>query len=237
MRSHAAGVGEPLPKDQTRALMAARINCLLKAHSGIRPEPIRLLAECLNRDVLPVIPCQGSVGASGDLAPLAHMALLLVGEGLAWEPGAARPTSPGGGPGRGGPRRPSSWSPRKAWRSSTAPSSSRPWATSRWTGCWTRPASDEIAALCLEALRGTRAPFDPRIHAARPHPGQIDVAGRMREILGKTSEICESHRDCGRVQDAYCLRCIPQVHGVTRDALRFAWRSWRGSSTAPRTTP
>ncbi|HEX7552421.1 MAG TPA: aromatic amino acid lyase, partial [Geothrix sp.] len=84
IRSHSAGVGEPLPRDQTRALMAARINCLLKAHSGIRPEPIHLLTECLNRDVLPVVPCQGSVGASGDLAPLAHMALLLVGEGLAW---------------------------------------------------------------------------------------------------------------------------------------------------------
>ncbi|MDE3246174.1 MAG: aromatic amino acid lyase, partial [Acidobacteriota bacterium] len=85
IRSHAAGVGEPLPPDQTRALMAARINCLLRAHSGIRPEPIQLLAACLNKNVLPVIPSQGSVGASGDLAPLAHMALLLVGEGLAWK--------------------------------------------------------------------------------------------------------------------------------------------------------
>jgi histidine ammonia-lyase len=91
LRSHAAGVGEPLPPDQTRALMAARINCLLKGHSGIRPEPIRLLADCLNRGVLPVVPCQGSVGASGDLAPLAHMALLLVGEGLAWASGRQVP--------------------------------------------------------------------------------------------------------------------------------------------------
>jgi len=87
IRSHAAGVGEPLPLDQTRALMAARINCLLRAHSGIRPEPIHLLAACLNKNVLPVIPSLGSVGASGDLAPLAHMALLLVGEGLAWHNG------------------------------------------------------------------------------------------------------------------------------------------------------
>jgi len=91
IRSHAAGVGEPLPQDQTRALMAARINCLLKAHSGIRPEAVQLLAECLNRGVLPVIPSQGSVGASGDLAPLAHMALLLVGEGEAWDGAAVIP--------------------------------------------------------------------------------------------------------------------------------------------------
>jgi len=91
VRSHAAGVGEPLSRRQTRALIAARIDCLLKAHSGIRPEPIELLAACLNRDVLPVIPSQGSVGASGDLAPLAHMALLLVGEGHAWHPSSWRP--------------------------------------------------------------------------------------------------------------------------------------------------
>ncbi len=220
VRSHSAGVGEPLPKDQTRALMAARINCLLKAHSGIRPEPIRLLAECLNRDLVPVVPSQGSVGASGDLAPLAHMALLLVGEGLAW--GLAGPL-PGGA------------ALKQAGLTPVVLQAKEGLALINGTQLITAlgnlavarmqrliPLSDEIAALSLEALRGTRAAFDPRIHAVRPHPGQIAAAGHMREILGETSEIAASHQDCHRVQDAYSLRCIPQVHGVTRDALAFA---------------
>jgi len=220
VRSHAAGVGEPLPKDQTRALMAARINCLLKGHSGIRPEPIRLLAACLNRDVLPVVPCQGSVGASGDLAPLAHMALLLVGEGLAWD-GAAH--IPGGKALAKAGLKPITLEPKEG----LALINGTQLITSLGNLAVARlmdlvPLADEIAALTLEALRGTRAPYDPRIHQARPHPGQIQVAARMMEILGETSEIAESHKDCTRVQDAYSLRCIPQVHGVARDALRFA---------------
>ena len=219
IRSHAAGVGEPLPQDQTRALMAARINCLLKAHSGIRPEAIRLLAECLNRNVLPVVPSQGSVGASGDLAPLAHMALLLVGEGEAWD-GAAH--IPGG------------QALAKAGLAPITLEAKEGLALINGTQVITAlgnlavarlldlvPLADEIGALSLEALRGTRAAFDPRIHLARPHPGQIQAAAHMREILGATSEICESHKDCHRVQDAYSLRCLPQVHGVTRDALAF----------------
>ena len=220
IRSHAAGVGEPLPKDQTRALMAARINCLLKGHSGIRPEPIQLLADCLNRDVVPVVPSQGSVGASGDLAPLAHMALLLVGEGLAWLDGVAVP----GGVALA-----------KAGLTPVTLQAKEGLALINGTQLITSlgnlaveqfrklaSLSEEIAALSLEALRGTRSAFDPRIHAARPHPGQVAVADRMRALLGPTSAIAESHQDCHRVQDAYSLRCIPQVHGVTRDALTFA---------------
>jgi histidine ammonia-lyase len=220
IRSHAAGVGEPLPRPQTRALMAARINCLLKGHSGIRPEAIRLLAECLNRDVLPVIPSQGSVGASGDLAPLAHMALLLVGEGLAW--GSAGPV-----PGDEALRAAGLSPVRLEAKEGLALINGTQLITS--LGCLAMarlqrlvPLADEIAALSLEALRGTRAAFDPRIHAARPHPGQIEAAAHLRKILGESSEIAASHEDCNRVQDAYSLRCIPQVHGVTRDALRFA---------------
>jgi histidine ammonia-lyase len=199
--------------------MAARINCLLKAHSGIRPEPILLLAECLNRGVLPVIPSQGSVGASGDLAPLAHMALLLVGEGLAWD-GAG--TLPGGE------------ALARAGLSPITLEAKEGLALINGTQLITAlgnlsvarlldlvPLADEIAALSLEALQGTRAAFDPRIHEARPHPGQLQVAAHMREILGASSEISESHKDCLRVQDAYSLRCLPQVHGVTRDALAF----------------
>jgi len=220
IRSHAAGVGEPLSREQTRALMAARINCLLKGHSGIRPEPIQLLAECLNQNVLPVIPCQGSVGASGDLAPLAHMALLLVGEGLAWD----GEKHINGGEALG-----------KAGLTAVTLQAKEGLALINGTQLITSlgnlalhrlrklvPLADEIAALSLEALRGTRAAYDPRIHAARPHPGQIAAAAHMRELLGETSEIAESHRDCNRVQDAYSLRCLPQVHGVGRDALAFA---------------
>ncbi len=220
IRSHAAGVGEPLPKDQTRALMAARINCLLKAHSGIRPEPIRLLTECLNRDVVPVVPSQGSVGASGDLAPLAHMALLLVGEGLAW---SGEKQVPGGAALAQAGLQPVTLQAKEGLaliNGTQLITSLGNLAVEKFTRL--AGLADEIAALSLEALRGTRAAFDPRIHAARPHPGQIAVATRMRELLGTTSAIADSHQDCHRVQDAYSLRCIPQVHGVTRDALQFA---------------
>ena len=220
LRSHAAGVGEPLPQDQTRALMAARINCLLKGHSGIRPEPVRLLADCLNRGVLPVVPCQGSVGASGDLAPLAHMALLLVGEGEAWSAGRS---VPGGVALAAAGLSPLVLQAKEGLalingtQLITALGNLAAHKFGRLAGL-----ADEIAGLSLEALRGTRAAFDPRIHAARPHPGQIAVAAHMRDLLGPSSAVSESHQDCHRVQDAYSLRCIPQVHGVARDALGFA---------------
>lgn len=220
VRSHAAGVGEPLPLDQTRALMAARINCLLKGFSGIRPEPVRLLADCLNRGVVPVVPSQGSVGASGDLAPLAHVALLLVGEGLAWRGGSQ---VPGGEALAAAGLAPVELQPKEG----LALINGTQLITA--LGCLAVhrlrrlvALAEEVAALSLEALRGTRSAFDPRIHAARPHPGQAASAARMRALLGERSEISDSHRDCHRVQDAYSLRCIPQVHGVGRDALDFA---------------
>jgi histidine ammonia-lyase len=219
VRSHAAGVGEPITIEQTRALMAARINCLLKGHSGIRPEPIRLLMDCLNKNVVPVVPGQGSVGASGDLAPLAHMALLLVGEGLAWSgdkhiPGAEALAKAG--------LKAVKLEPKEG----LALINGTQLITSLGNLAVARlrkliPLADEIAALSLEALRGTAAAYDPRIHNARPHAGQVEVAANMRWLLAGESEIQESHKDCNRVQDAYSLRCLPQVHGVTRDALKF----------------
>jgi histidine ammonia-lyase len=220
VRSHAAGVGEPLTMTQTRALMAARINCLLKAHSGIRIEPIQLLAECLNRNIVPVIPSQGSVGASGDLAPLAHMALLLIGEGLAWD---GPKHIPGGEALATAKLSPVQLQPKEG----LALINGTQLITSlgNLAVCRLRkliPLADEIAALSLEALYGTRAAYDPRIHNARPHPGQIEAAAHMRLLLGETSEIAKSHTECNRVQDAYSLRCLPQVHGVARDALKFA---------------
>ncbi len=240
IRSHAAGVGEPITIPQTRALMAARINCLLKGHSGIRVEPIQLLMECLNRNVLPVVPGQGSVGASGDLAPLAHMALLLVGEGLAWSEGSDSASSASGSTqhalrASGGNKHiPGGEALSKAGLQPIQLQPKEGLALINGTQLITSlgnlavarlrklvPLADEIAALTLEALRGTTAAYDARIHNARPHPGQIDVAAHMRELLSEGSEIAESHIDCNRVQDAYSLRCLPQVHGVTRDALKF----------------
>ena len=220
VRSHAAGVGEPLSVEQTRALMAARINCLLKGHSGIRPAPIELLAECLNRNVIPVVPSQGSVGASGDLAPLAHVALVLVGEGLAWQDG--RHVSGGEALAKAG-LTPVKLEPKEGLaliNGTQLITALAALAVARLRRLV--PLADEIGALSLEALRGSRAAYDARIHQARPHPGQLEVAAHMRELLGEGSEIQESHKDCDRVQDAYSLRCLPQVHGVTRDALRFA---------------
>ena len=220
IRSHAAGVGEPLTKPQTRALMAARINCLLKGFSGIRPEPIQLLADCLNKNVLPVVPSQGSVGASGDLAPLAHVALLLVGEGESWN--GDKKVSGGEALKQAG-LTPLTLQPKEG----LALINGTQLITSLACLALARlrkllPLAEEIGALSLEALRGTRDAFDARIHAARPHPGQRATAAHLRELLGTTSEIAESHADCARVQDAYSLRCMPQVHGVGRDALGFA---------------
>ncbi len=219
IRSHAAGVGDPITLEQTRALMAARINCLLKGHSGIRTEPIQLLMDCLNKNVLPVVPGQGSVGASGDLAPLAHMALLLVGEGLAW---SGDKHIPGGEALAKAGLKPIQLQPKEG----LALINGTQLITSLGNLAVARlrkliPLADEIAALSLEALRGTTAAYDARIHNARPHPGQIEVAANMRALLAEGSEIAESHKDCNRVQDAYSLRCLPQVHGVTRDALKF----------------
>ncbi len=219
IRSHAAGVGDPITVEQTRALMAARINCLLKGHSGIRTEPIQLLMDCLNKNVLPVVPGQGSVGASGDLAPLAHMALLLVGEGLAW---SGDKHIPGGEALAKAGLKPIQLQPKEG----LALINGTQLITSLGNLAVARlrkliPLADEIAALSLEALRGTTAAYDARIHNARPHPGQIEVAANMRALLAEGSEIAESHKDCNRVQDAYSLRCLPQVHGVTRDALKF----------------
>ena len=219
IRSHAAGVGEPLSQEQTRGLMAARINCLLKGYSGIRPEPIQLLADCLNRNVLPVIPSQGSVGASGDLAPLAHMALLLVGEGEAWDGARIIPGAEALAKAKLNPITLEAKEGLALINGTQLITSIGNLAVARLMDLI--PLADEIAALSLEALQGTRSAFDPRIHLARPHPGQIEVASHMRSMLGASSEIGNSHLYCNRVQDAYSLRCIPQVHGVARDALTF----------------
>jgi histidine ammonia-lyase len=219
VRSHAAGVGEPLGRVETRSLMLLRANVLAKGMSGVRPETLELLIAMLNAAVHPLVPAQGSVGASGDLAPLAHLALALVGEGrcLAEDGGtraaqdalAAAGLQPVTLEAKEGLALINGTQMMTALAALALAESQRLAQT-----------ADVVGALTLDALKGTDVAFDPRIHAARPHPGQAASARNLRRLLAG-SAIRESHRDCGKVQDAYSLRCIPQVHGAVRDALRY----------------
>jgi len=218
VRSHAAGVGEPLDQTETRALMLLRANVLAKGFSGIRPQTLELLVEMINRGVHPVVPGQGSVGASGDLAPLAHLALALVGEGRCHYRGKEVPSDD---------------ALAAAGLTPTTLEAKEGLALINGTQLMTAVTAlslaearrlartaDVVGALSLDALQGTDVAFDPRIHLARPHPGQAASARNLRKLLSG-SAIRESHRDCGKVQDAYSLRCIPQVHGAVRDALGY----------------
>jgi histidine ammonia-lyase len=216
LRSHAVGVGEPLAEDVTRAMMLLRANSLAKGFSGVRPLIIDTLCEMLNRRVHPVIPSQGSVGASGDLAPLAHLALVLIAEGEAVYQG----------------KRMSAAEALKHTDVKPLTLEAKE-AISLINGTQGMLAigllvtlqaqiladtADVIGALTLDALKGTDVAFDERIHKARPHSGQSLVAQNLRRML-EGSVIRESHLDCQKVQDAYSLRCMPQVHGAVRDTL------------------
>ena len=217
VRSHAVGVGEPLAPAEVRAMMLLRANSLSKGHSGVRTEIIDTLCEMLNRGVTPFVPSQGSVGASGDLAPLAHLALALIGEGECLD--------------EKGVRVPTAETLRRAQVKPLVLEAKE--AVSLINGTQGMLAvgilallaaetlmdsADVIGSLTLDALRGTDVAFDERIHQARPHPGQLKTAENLRRML-EGSRIRESHRDCDRVQDAYSLRCMPQVHGAVRDTL------------------
>jgi len=221
IRSHAAGVGSPLPRDVVRAMMLIRANVLAKGFSGIRPLIAERLCDLLNRGVTPVIPEQGSVGASGDLAPLAHMALVLIGEGEAEFDGHV--LSGGEALSRAGIQ-PVELHPKEGISLINGTQAMLA------IGCLELAAAeklvnaaDVIGGLTLDALRGTPRAFDGRIHAARPHPGQRESAELLTRLL-EGSEIRQSHITCRRVQDAYSLRCVPQVHGAARDALAEARR-------------
>ena len=211
IRSHAAGVGEPLSAAETRAVMTLRANVLAKGCSGIRLETLEALLSLLNGGITPLVPSRGSVGASGDLAPLAHLALVLVGEGELLPGSAPRPAPLTLGPKEG-----------LALINGTQASAGVLALAVLAAGRLTR-AADIAAALSIDALRGSSRPFDARIHAARPVPGQIASAGNLRHLLGG-SAIADSHANCGKVQDAYALRCAPQVHGSAREAVAFAHR-------------
>ncbi|HEX3738264.1 MAG TPA: histidine ammonia-lyase [Terriglobales bacterium] len=217
VRSHAVGVGDALPVAETRAMMLLRANSLSKGHSGVRAIVIDTLCELLNRNVTPYVPSQGSVGASGDLAPLAHLALTLIGEGECLA--------------EAGMRVPAAAALQKTQIKPLALEAKEAISlingTQAMLGVGTLAllaaeilidSADVIGAMTLDALRGTDVAFDERIHRARPHAGQIKSAENLRKML-EGSEIRESHRDCQRVQDAYSLRCMPQVHGAVRDTL------------------
>lgn len=217
VRSHAVGVGDPLPVAETRAMMLLRANSLAKGHSGVRAIVIDTLCEMLNRSVIPFVPSQGSVGASGDLAPLAHLALALIGEGECFDEKAQRV--------------PSADALKRAQIKPVVLESKETISLINGTQAMLAvgtlgllaaetlvDSADVIGGLSCDALKGTDAAFDERIHRARPHGGQMKTAANLRRML-EGSQIRESHRECGRVQDAYSLRCIPQVHGAVRDTV------------------
>ncbi|MFY9551061.1 MAG: histidine ammonia-lyase [Thermoanaerobaculia bacterium] len=219
IRSHAAGVGPPLSDEAVRAMMALRANALALGNSGIRVSTVEALLGMLSADILPVIPSQGSVGASGDLAPLAHLALGVIGEGTVRVRGRERPAES---------------ALRRAGLSLVTLGAKEGLALINGVqmsvavgglallrALHLSRVADVAGAASLDASRGSDAAFDPRIVGARPHPGAIASAANLRGLL-KGSAIRESHRGCGRVQDNYALRCMPQVHGAVRDALGHA---------------
>jgi histidine ammonia-lyase len=221
LRSHAAGVGEPLPVRAVRASMALRANVLAKGYSGIRRSTLERLLDLLNRRVHPRVPSRGSVGASGDLAPLAHLSLVLIGEGDAWVGDDDRLQRGRDALAAVGVE-PIALAPKEglALINGTQPSTAIAALAVAGAEMLAR-AADAAAALSIDALRGSARPFDPRIHAARPYAGQLVAASNIRRLL-EGSAINKSHEHCGRVQDAYSLRCAAQVHGAAREALTFA---------------
>lgn len=224
IRSHSMGVGAPFTKEESRAILFLRANALARGHSGIRPEVVDKLLEFLNNDIIPVIPQQGSVGASGDLAPLSHLALAVIGEGDVWgEDGAPVPVQ--------------TVLQKKKIQPLELQAKE---GLSMINGCQVMTAvgllhlerarrltwfSDLAGAMSLEALQGSRKAFDPLIAATRPHPGEAKTARNILKLMGKTSPIAEAHLNCNRVQDAYSLRCMPAVHGAVKDAVGNSLRT------------
>src|SRR2546425_1719183 len=218
LRSHACGVGEPYPDEIVRAAMLLRANALAKGNSGARIETVELLLECLRHGVLPYVPSRGSVGASGDLAPLAHLALPLVGEGEAWHdgellPGADALTAAGLEPTRLAAKEGLSLVNGTQFMAAFG-------ALGVLRARRLAQTADLACALSLEALQGSRTSFLPQIHRLRPLQGQTASAANILRLL-EGSAIIEAHKWCDKVQDAYSLRCAPQVHGAARDLLDY----------------
>ena len=234
LRSHAAGVGEPLTVPVVRAAMALRANVLAKGYSGIRLDTLQLLVELLNRRVHPLVPSRGSVGASGDLAPLAHIALVLIGEGRVTDgaqivDGRTALANAGLTPATLGPKE------GLALINGTQPSTALLGLAVAAAQRLAR-AADIIAALSIDGLQGSTKPFDPRIHAARGLSQQSLSAANLRNLLDG-SGINAAHANCGRVQDAYSMRCAPQVHGAARSACQFAHDVFAAEANAATDNP
>ncbi|WP_020590056.1 histidine ammonia-lyase [Desulfobacter curvatus] len=232
--SHAAGMGNCMDDDVVRAMMALRINDYCRGNSGLRLETIQTLVHVLNTGIIPVVPEKGSVGASGDLVPMAHLSLVLIGEGEAFVDGVRMPGA------------------RALAAKNIEPlklGAGEGLALINGTqfmlalGCLALydalnlcKHADIAASISLETLMGTRTAFDPRIHNARPHIGQMKAASDMMKIT-QNSEIVSSHRDCSRIQDAYTLRCSPQVHGASWDAFNYVERVIRVEMNASTENP
>jgi histidine ammonia-lyase len=234
LRSHAVGMGPLLSPEVSRLAMALRIQALAKGFSGVTVELLETLIEMYNRGVVPAIPEQGSVGASGDLAPLAHMALVVMGEGHAFVGTSPRVATRG----RGEERRAKLLSGRAALRrvhlKPHRPLAKEGLALINGTQISTAILADALVrawdlvrvadiagALTIEATKSSQRPFDRRIQELRPHPGQLACAANLRRLLAD-SQVMASHAECSKVQDAYSMRCMPQVHGAARDALTHA---------------
>jgi histidine ammonia-lyase len=218
LMSHSAGTGKNLDEETVKAIMALRIKDLAKGHSSIRVETVRRLIEMLNGGICPVVPEKGSVGASGDLAPLAHLSLVLIGMGEAFYQGK---------------KLTGSQALKKCGLAPIELESGEGLALVNGTQVMTAIGgltvydavqlskfTDIAAAMSLEVLMGSRTEFDQRIHKLRPHPGQASAADNMARII-QNSEIITSHKDCARIQDAYTLRCSPQVHGASKDSIGY----------------
>ena len=221
--SHCCGVGAPLPQDMTRLMMALKLLSLGRGASGVRWEICALLEQMLARNVIPVIPHQGSVGASGDLAPLAHMTAVMIGEGEA-EIGGERLS--GGNALAAAGLRPVVLGPKEGLALINGTQFSTACALAGYFEAMRAvETSAVIAAMSTDAIMGSTAPLRSEIHDLRGHPGQIEIAARMRAVM-EGSEIRESHRDNDhRVQDPYCVRCHPQVAGAALDVIRMAGRT------------
>lgn len=219
VRSHACGVGRPVDDEIVRALLVLRAHTFLIGNSGVRPALVEKVIEFLRHDILPVIPCQGSVGASGDLAPLSHLALGLMGEGEVRYQGKVRPAKDVLSQVGVEPIRLEAKEGLSLINGTHFMTVLAAFALERAKNL--ADTADITAGLSLSAVRGTIAAYDPRISAVRPQSGQARVAANMRALFAQHDPIMESHADCDRVQDPYSFRCVPQVHGASRDAFAY----------------
>jgi histidine ammonia-lyase len=236
LRSHAAGVAEPLPERAVRAMMALRANVLAKGYSGIRVSTLELLIAALNARVHPIVPSRGSVGASGDLAPLAHLSLVLIGEGHASVALDAAVVDGAAALARAG-LTPVQLEAKEGLALINGTQASAAVGALAVLGAERLArAADITAALTIDGLRGSFHPFEARLHEPRPHPGQLTSAANLLALL-QDSAINHSHENCGRVQDAYSMRCAPQVHGAARDAFAQARRTLEIEANAATDNP